>query len=221
VQSANFQPNWNEVGAVAMDSQGTLWLVAEQLTADWVYTTFTANQLVPVTPTRVLDTRTQTGRAAILDGIGNLDGQGRLIGGHAITVRLDGLVLGGTALHANLTVVLPTNAGFASLLPGNLDLNGKQPSTSNVNYNPNDVAPNFTLTAITEDTGHLTSDAVKIYSSSTTHLLLDVVGFTVNAPGQVNPAILPLSASASNKAVVPALSRAELYRTKKPDWANK
>jgi hypothetical protein len=210
---------FNEVGTLGFDSDGTLWLCAEKLTADWVYTTFTANQLVPISPTRILDTRSAAGRAAIINASGNLDSQGRLLGGHAITVDLQSLVFAGTAVHANLTVVLPTNFGFASLLPGDQVLSG-QPSTSNINYNGGDVTPNFALCAIGQ-VNTVTSDAVKIYSSATTHVLLDVFAFTVNAPGQVNPAFLPGAASASNKAAVAPVSRAELARTKKPDWAKK
>jgi hypothetical protein len=210
---------FNEVGTIGFDSAGTLWVCAQTLTADWVYTTFTANQLVPISPTRILDTRFAAGRAAIIDASGNLDSQGRLMGGHAITVDLSSLVFAGTAVHANLTVVLPTSFGFASLLPGNQVLSG-QPSTSNINYNGGAVAPNFALCAIGQ-VNTVTSDAVKIYSSATTHVLLDVFAFTVNAPGQVNPAFLPNAASASNKAAVAPMSRAELARTKKPDWAKK
>ena len=141
---------FNEVGTLGFDSTGTLWMCAEANSADWVYTTFTANQLLPITPTRILDTRSASGRATILDPGGNIDSQGRLIGGHAITVDLSGIVFAGTAVHANLTVVFPTNAGFLSLLPGNQVING-QPATSNLNYNAMDVVPNFALAAITQD----------------------------------------------------------------------
>ena len=210
---------FNEVGTLGFDSAGFLWVCAKAQTADWVYTTFTANQLVPVNPTRILDTRSVAGRAAIVDASGNLDSQGRLMGGHAITLDLSSMVFAGTAVHANLTVVLPTNFGFASLLPGNQVISG-QPSTSNLNYNGGDVVPNFALCAIAE-VKTVTSDAVKIFSSATTHVLLDVFAFTVNAPGQVNKAFLPTAVSASNKAAVAPMSRAELARTKKPDWATK
>lgn len=207
---------WDEVGSLGFTSDGTLWLCAEKQTADWVYTTFTANQLVPITPTRILDTRTSAGRASILNASGNLDSQGRLIGGHAIMVDLSKLVFFGTAVHANMTVVFPTGGGFASLLPGNLAISG-QPNTSNLNYNTMDVVPNFALCSISETTA--SSDVVKIYSSATTHVLLDVFGFTVNDPGQVNPAVTPSAVVGSNKALQAGKSRAEQARTKKPDWS--
>lgn len=209
-------PAMGEVGSLALTNDGTLWLVAEQNTADWVYTTFTANQLVAIAPTRVLDTRSVAGRAHILDAAGNLDGSGRLLGGHAINIDLSSFVNFGTAVHANLTIVLPDTQGFASLLPGGQPING-QPSTSNVNYVATDVAPNFALCAIGADLG--SNDVVKVYSSSTTHVLLDVFAFTVNFPGQVHPGLAASFTGATPKAQLAPQSRAELARTNRPNWS--
>ncbi len=205
-----------EVGSLGVTSDGTLWLVAEQGFADWVYTTFTANQIVPITPTRILDTRSASGRASILDPAGNIDGSGRLLGGHAININLSSLVNFGTVVHANLTIVFPQGIGFASLLPGGQPIVG-QPSTSNVNFVLNDVVPNFALCGIGAALG--SNDVVKIYSSHTTHVLLDVFALTVNSPAQVNPAVLAQAAAANATGVNATKSRAEQARTSTPSWA--
>jgi hypothetical protein len=215
--SANLQKTaYDEVGSVGVTNDGTMWLVAEEGYADWVYTTFTANQLTPITPTRILDTRTAAGRAFIINASGNLDSTGHLLGGHSIQVDLGALVYFGTAVHANLTVIFPQGTGFATLMPGAQPIVG-QPTTSNLNFTPNVVTQNFALTAI--DVVGDNTDVVKIYSSHLTHVVLDVFAFTVNSPGQVNPEVLPGASAATAKALKVTKSRAEMARAGKPTWS--
>ncbi|MGH8824690.1 MAG: hypothetical protein ACRDVN_09460, partial [Jiangellaceae bacterium] len=95
----------------------------------FVYTDLVANQLVPINPARVLDTRTSAGRARIINPSGNIDSQGRLIGGRSIQIDLADFVFFGIAMYGNLTVTAPVAAGFATLYP--ID---PRPATSTVNY---------------------------------------------------------------------------------------
>jgi len=148
----------------------------------FVYTAQTANQLVTIKPHRILDTRTAAGRAHITNPTGNLDSAGRLLGTHTIVISLSSLEVAAVAAYCNLTVVTPLNGGNMVLFPG-----GTRPATSSINFVAHVTVANFALTGTTST---LTTDTVSIFSTATTHVLLDITGFTVWNPGQVNPAVL-------------------------------
>jgi hypothetical protein len=204
------------IGDLGVTDDGTLYYAAQPTFSSFVYTTYTANQFVPTTPTRILDTRTAAGRAAVINPNGNLDSAGRLLTAHSIDIDLSGWVYIATAVHLNITVVSPLAGGYVSVLPGNTVISGA-PKSSNINFPSNTVLANFAVVAVAS-TSTLT-DVIKVFTSGTTHILLDVAGFTVNEWGQVNPAIWPqgLSADAKNG----GKSRAELAQTGKPKWAKK
>lgn len=150
-----------------------------------VYTGWTANQLVPITPQRVLDTRNAPGRAKILNPSGNLDSSGRLLGGRSIEIDLSGLAQFSTAAYCNLTAVTPLAAGYMVLWPG-----GTRPGTSTVNFAAKAVIANFAVTGVSA------SDTVSIFANVTTHVLLDVTSFATGFPGDVS-APGPTAAAAS------------------------
>jgi hypothetical protein len=145
----------------------------------FVYTEVTANQLVTIKPQRILDTRTAAGRAHITNAAGNLDSAGRLLALHTIVISLASLEVAAEAAFCNLTAVLPLGVGNMRLWPG-----GARPATSSINFTRNAVIANFAVT------GTSATDTVSIFSTATTHVLLDVTAFAVGNPGQVNPAIL-------------------------------
>jgi hypothetical protein len=171
----------------------------------FVYTEWTASQVVPIIPTRVLDTRISSGRVNILNASGNLDSAGRLLGGHAIAVDLFGLEVGAVAAFCNLTAVAPLAGGFLTLWAG-----GTRPGTSSVNYPAQGVVANFAVTGVSD------VDSVSIFASKTTHVLLDITAFSVgNAAAQLDPAILPAAAaSPSQRLAARARSGGKL-----PSWA--
>jgi len=152
----------------------------------FVYTEFTATEVVTIVPQRILDTRTSAGRASILNKTGNLDSAGRLLGGHTININLSSLEVAAASAFCNLTVVSPLSGGYMTLFPG-----GTRPATSSINFTTGAVIANF---AVTGTTSTATSDTVSIYSSATSHVLLDITAFNVGSPGQIKPAILPTSA---------------------------
>jgi hypothetical protein len=205
------------VGSLGVLPDGTLWTMKDANSggADMVYTSFLANMTVPITPTRVIDTRDSlNGRTNIIDASTNLDSQGRLIAGHTMNVDLGGLVFAATAVYANLTIVAPQGAGNAALLPGG---STGVPPTSNVNYVAGQTTPNFAVVSVHSALG--LNDVVSIYSYNTAHVILDVFAFTVNFAGQVNSNLLPPPSGATAKAQQNPLSRAELARTGKPTWS--
>jgi len=169
----------------------------------FVYTEFTANQVVTIVPRRILDTRTSAGRVHILNKTGNLDSTGRLLGGHTIRIDLSSLEVAAASAFCNLTAVHPLTAGYMTLFPG-----GTRPPTSSINFTTGAVIANFAVT------GTSSTDTVSIFSSATSHVLLDITAFTVGTPAQINPAILPPSASGATSRQLAARAKAGTL----PDW---
>jgi hypothetical protein len=165
----------------------------------FVYTEFTANQVVTIVPQRILDTRTSAGRAAILNKTGNLDSSGRLLAGHTIQINLRSLEVAAASALCNLTAVQPLAGGFMTLFPG-----GTRPSTSSINFTKGAVIANFAVTGTTTTS---TTDTVSIYSAATSHVLLDITAFNVGNPAQINPAILPPSAASTTSRQLAMLAK--------------
>jgi hypothetical protein len=149
----------------------------------FVYTADTATQVVTIIPVRILDTRTVAGRSHITHPAGNLDSAGRLLAGHSITINLATLEVGATAAFCNLSAVAPLAAGYLTLWPGST-----RPPTSSVNFAAHAVVSNFAVT------GTSFSDTVAIFSSATTHMLLDITAFAVGYTDQI---VTPTLASPS------------------------
>jgi hypothetical protein len=169
----------------------------------FVYTEFTANQVVTIVPQRILDTRTSAGRLHILNKTGNLDSSGRLLAGHTINIDLKSLEVAAASAFCNLTVVLPLTGGYMILFPG-----GTRPATSSIDFTAKQIIANFAVT------GTSPTDTVSIYSSATSHVLLDITAFNVGSPAQINPAILPPSASGATNRQLAARAKAGTL----PDW---
>jgi hypothetical protein len=171
--------------------------------AGFVYTEFTANQVVTIKPQRILDTRNSAGRVHILNKAGNLDSAGRLLAGHTINIDLSGLEFGAASAFCNLIAVQPLAGGFMTLFPG-----GTRPATSSLNFAQGAVIGNFAVT------GTSNTDTVSIFSSATSHVALDMTAFNVGSPGQINSAILPTSASGATSRQLAARAKAGTL----PDW---
>jgi hypothetical protein len=154
-----------------------------------VFNEFTAMQLVPIQPIRVLDTRTAAGRQ-LLD-TNAIDTQGRLLGGLWTGLHLDGLADFFTAVVGNLTVTQPTAGGWLALSPAAAPGAGR-PSTSSINFVKGQTVANGVTVAV--DTNSLD---VLLYSLVTTHVILDIVA--LNAPGPDWVAV-PLATHASDLA---------------------
>jgi hypothetical protein len=170
----------------------------------FVYTGYTANQMVAINPQRILDSRTQTGRDNVTNPSGNFDSKGRLLAGHTIEVTLAGLEMGAAAAYCNLTVVAPLDTGWMTLWAGDA-----QPATSSINFITGAVIANFAVT------GTSASDTVSIYTTATTHVLLDITAFAIASPGQVNPTILAIAGASMTSKRLAARARAGML----PTWS--
>jgi hypothetical protein len=132
---------------------------------------YTDSNGVPIGPFRVLDTRSNRTRLATQTV---LDSSHRLIGGKTLELQLDEFVKFAYAVHINLTAVTPTGGGFLTAF-GSQDSGGLplRPTASNVNYSTGVTIANHTVSPLSD------VFSLYIYASKTTHVLVDVQGWTL------------------------------------------
>ncbi|SCL17254.1 hypothetical protein GA0070616_1236 [Micromonospora nigra] len=139
-----------------------------------VHTTANSTMLVPIRPTRILDTRSSAGRARLIEG--QFDAQGRAVAGTYLLVHLDGIVDGGDGMLGNITVAKTTKGGFATVYG-----RGNRPTASTINWWAADqVLANAFITQIDP-----WQNTVGVYVQATTAVILDVTGLLVYAPESV------------------------------------
>lgn len=139
---------------------------------DFVYTA--------VTPCRIADTRPSAGGQGILGTNQTADfyvwGDGVTIGGQGGSSAGCPSPRGEPrAVHINATVV-PTGGGFLTVYPSDV---ATVPLTSLVNYQP-DNAP-IANAAIIQTNYDLSVEELRVYTSKTTHVILDVLGYYYDA----------------------------------------
>jgi hypothetical protein len=206
-------------GSLAADGLGLPWVSVQYpgfTFSHAVHTTFNSNTIVPITPTRVVDTRNATGRQWITNPGGNLDSAGRLIAGRSVNVDLSFYAFFPVAVLLNATVTGQGAAGFLTVW----EYNTTRPTISSLNYSPGQNLSNFVFSTSGWDDVDVSS-GVSVFTSQTTHFILDVVAFVVS-DGAVNPEVVPTAqqtagvrgASATNAAA----TRAKAVRENKPSW---
>ena len=145
------------VTVTVADVSGTKTFTTEVTTGGSTY--------VPVTPTRVLDTRTGLGDGAA----------GTVAAGRSVAFNVVNGVSGApsaseiTAVVLNVTVTQPVAGGFVSAFPDGTVV----PKSSNVNYGKGETVPNLTTVLVGQD------GKVDLYTSAATHLVADVEGYYV------------------------------------------
>src|ERR1700728_1302080 len=139
-----------------------------------VHTEATANVYAPLgTPTRLVDTRSSTGRKYIVNASGNLNSKGQLLSGKTIYINLDSLVYYAEVVLANVTVVQTAGSGYLTLWSGA----GAKPTVSQINYTgANASIANFVSVGIAEYSTTITN-VIAIHASETTQVILDVFAF--------------------------------------------
>ena len=139
-----------------------------------------ASSFVPVSPVRVLDTRSDLGLAAVTDGVaGTLK-----VTGSIPTATSSGVVsavvvpVGATAVVLNVTAVNPTASGYVSLRPG--DATGA-PTVSTLNVTAGGTFPNGATITIPTTGAHAGEIQVWYEAEGTTvgstELLIDIAGY--------------------------------------------
>ena len=124
----------------------------------------------PLTPSRILDTRTGTGAPAVPVGAGvRLDLQVSGRGGVPAS--------GASAVALNITAVGPSAESYLTAWP----TGESQPTASNLNYRAGAVVPNLVVVKVG------TGGAVSLFNDAgQTHVLADVVGWFGVPPPAVN-----------------------------------
>ena len=154
-----------------------------------------------ITPTRVLDTRTSGGRSGIIrTSTGALDASFRLKAGSWLDIAIDPADQNFTLESAfvNVTATGPLAKGYLSLY-----VPGVRPNTSTLNVLAGQTLANgaFVGVGVVEDTF-----AIRVYSSTTTHVVLDLTGVTINdVPG-------PSAGATALKASTPQVRRSRVAR---------
>ena len=160
-----------------------------------------ANAFLPLTPVRVLDTRTSSATQ-----LGDWDGDGPLQGGSTVAIPVRSVVPAGSPVAVvNVTATRAAEAGFLTVYECDASL----PNASNLNYLPGqDVARAASAFAPVSADGQ-----VCVYSSATTDLIVDVSGYSPSDGSYVprNPVRLadtrggsPLAADATLRVTPPA-----------------
>jgi hypothetical protein len=213
------------VGSLRVDGGGNLWIVTVPGLPEMVHTSFTATQLVPIVPTRILNTRTAAGRANVLNQSGNFDSAGRLLAGKTIHLHVGDYAFNAVALHGNVTVTGSVGDGYLTIWPGG----AARPTTSIINFPSSTkltAIANHLVCGIGEYPANDTPDVISIYNSgATAHVLLDVSAFTIIwGVGEVNPDLLATAGASSNArstkaAAAKPLSGLAKRAAAKPNWA--
>jgi hypothetical protein len=173
-------------GDLVATGDGNLWfthLTSEGPYAATVHTDATSNSFVPLSaPYRILDTRQAALRKSILDPSGRLASSGQLLKGKTIHINLTSLVYFGDALSVNLTVTGTEAGGDAIVWP-----TGATPNASSINFAKGWTIANMIVSGIGHTYSSAITDSIAVTTTATTHVILDVAGFYVGSPGQVNP----------------------------------
>jgi hypothetical protein len=200
-------------GSFGVSVGGVPYFVPEQNLVEYMYTSGNSWTTFPIIPSRAVDTRSAPSRTKILNP-GALDSSFRLKANNFIAVDLDDYFDGAVVLYGNLTVVTAATGGFVVIYPGGM----AQPAVSTVNFvRGQTIANAFVVGLGTDSTGKGSQNAVRIFSSTATHVLLDLTAVGVGAFSQINPSVLPSSVSQSLTARAATPQR--LIRTK-PKWAS-
>ena len=131
----------------------------------------TTDGATPVAPGRVLDTRSGPG-AETVDGL--FVGAGRTPDDHVVELEVAGragVPVDAEAVFVNVVAVSPSSVGYLTLFP----CGQEPPLAANVNYVGGDIAANAVLVKVGD------GGKVCIYTRASTHLVVDVNGYT--APG--------------------------------------
>lgn len=139
--------------------------------------TFPVTVGLPYGPVRIIDTRYTASRANILNPSGNLDAYGRILAGHTIYIELvdpqhSDTFFSPTCVFGNLSSYLPLAQGNATLFP----YHDHRPATTTVNYSQGGGQQNSFAIGCGFTPGG--TPALSLYSSQTSHMILDMTAST-------------------------------------------
>lgn len=164
-----------------------------------------ATQVFPIDPVRVLDTRNASLRTRLIGG--TRDSSGRLVAGQTGVLDISDQVNGAIGAQINITVVNAAAAGYVTVWSG---AGTTHPASSSINYAASAALSNFgqTVVGFVNDTQH---DVFGIFTSQTTHVLIDLVGFILFSPAQITSSS-SAAAKMSPKLVKPNMTELQKLR---------
>jgi hypothetical protein len=131
------------------------------------YVTGGVSGFSPVTPFRLVDTRSGLGATRLQANV-----PARIVAG-----GVGGIPAGSTAVSANFTIVTPNGAGYLTAYPC-----GSVPLVSTVNYSAGETVPNAAIVPLDASGG------LCVLSTSSADLVIDVNGaFSAAGPGRLTP----------------------------------
>ena len=139
-----------------------------------------ASSYIPITPTRILDTRQDLGLFGVNDGVPGLLKVAGLIPTLTSSGVVNAIVVpeGATAVVLNVTAVNPTSGGYVSLRPG--DAVGS-PQVSTLNVQAGGVFPNAATITLPSSGNRVGEIQVWFEAEGTsvgsTELLIDIAGY--------------------------------------------
>ena len=146
----------------------------------------------PVTPVRILDTRTTLTPSGVA---------GRVAQGGSLNLQItgaNGIPNDATAVVMNVTAVSPNVAGYVTVYPNGVS----RPEASNLNFVPGDTVPNLVTVGIG------TSGQVNLFNANgTVDLIADVVGYYSPVSGSYFTAVTPVRALDTRNGTGAALAR--------------
>ena len=146
----------------------------------------------PVTPVRILDTRTTNTPSGVAD---------RVAQGGSLNLQItgaNGIPNDATAVVMNVTAVSPNVAGYVTVYPNGVS----RPEASNLNFVPGDTVPNLVTVGIG------TSGQVNLFNANgTVDLIADVVGYYSPVSGSYFTAVTPVRALDTRNGTGAALAR--------------
>jgi hypothetical protein len=205
VATAALEPTASTAGGdLTATADGELWFTHDfalesppELFPAPVHTEATANVYAQLgAPSRILDTRSSTGRKNIVNASGNLDSAGRLLAGKTIYIDLDSLVYYAEVLLANVTIVDPTSGGYLTLWSGD----GSVPGVSQINFaKSNPALANFVSVGVAEHSSTV-ANAIAIHAAGTTQVILDVFAFIMPGFEYTKYSLTPASTTGAKQA---------------------
>lgn len=218
--ATGYEPTASTAGGdLTATADGALWFTHDfalaspaEIVPAPVHTEATANVFAPLgTPTRVLDTRSASGRANIVNPSGNLDSAGRLLAGKTIYINLDSLVFYGEAVLANITVVDPASGGYLILWSGV----GAAPNVSQINFaKANPALDSFVSVEVAEHSATV-ANAIAIHAAGTTQVILDVFAFIMPGFEYAKYSLAPAGTTAAQRAARLQRARAAVNAAKR------
>jgi len=150
-------------------------------TDDYTYgdvTSSTPGGVVPVSPSRIMDTRTNLGVTGPVPAMGTVSLQVTGQGGVPVS--------GVSAVVVNVTAVNPTSAGYITVWPSGT----AQQQTSNLNFQAGQNIPNLVVVPVGAD------GKIQLFNGSggTVQLLADVTGYILGTPA---PSAAPNAAASA------------------------